>query len=578
MYLDIIKPYVYGMDSKWYHRKTPKLQINILKQIITSGEISKKKAADMLGAYYPDVSDSMKALSKLEFIKKSGRGLTTGHNYEQFYRITEKGLKALLEIKLDNDEFWKVAILLCMCSSRNLNKHELERYFSKYEYGFLGHRNIQGFFFFTHLFDSIIYNLLNVSENKEVPAYHRVLEYLALHGPSNMNDLVNKTRMTEEEIKQVINSSPLKHIKSKTAENTNSNYLNQIYQILIIQSETKEGLIYELSLLGIMVIIAVVTYHFAGMDNLRFAKGVWSTRKGPRLFYTTTNLKQYFDIIALNYKNKIPLIFGKWDLLKSQLGEMSYDSFDFLIYKANRIRTINEILWSGGTKEYYDDLQTLSIKAIRNLRPIYIAGNEVVKEFEKKQVWLANDPRMEPIYNKLREIDDLLICTRIQDQFEYPMLRENVLPNRDEIRRIEKLLRNEITFLFYLSLNTIPIITRSYKYTSKPKSFKPKLLVEIPEIREINELGSPKDRLMAILSKDKDIKEWFSAWIADIIEYRRKTSEKMLEFYDQISNPSRKRKSDRTPAKGIEISLRPEGAKVNILHQEYNMAKICHDF
>lgn len=565
--------------KRWYHGKTPKLQINILRQIIISGEISKKKAADMLKANYSDVSDSMDALVKLQFIE-SGTGdrrLTTGHNYEKFYRITENGLKALLEIKLDKDEFWKVIIFLCMCSSRPLDKNELEYYFSKYENGFLGHRNIQGFFSLTRLFDNIIYNLLKVSdEYKVVPPFQRVLECLALNGPSKINDLVNKTHMTEVEINKVINSNdlyPLKHLKSKTTKNTNSNCSNRILQVLIAQNETNEGFIYELSLFGAIVVLAIITYHFTRIDNLRFDNG---DRKGPRLFYTTINLRQYFDTIALNYKNKIPLIFGKWDLLRSQLGEMLYDSFDFLLYKVNRIRTINETVWSGGFKEYYDDLQTLSLNAIRNLYPIYLSGNEVVKEFERQQVWLANDSRMEPIYNKLREIDELLICTRIQDQFEYPTLRENILPNRDEIQRIENLLRNEITFLFYLSLNTKFIITRSYKYSSSETKSLGDELFEIPdEIRRIRELGSPMDRLMAILSMDKDIKDWFSAWITDIIKYRRKTSEIMSEFYDQISNPSRKRKSVRTPTKGIAIYPTAEGIKTSIWHQEYDIKKIC---
>ena len=249
--------------KRWYHGKTPKLQINILRQIIISGEISKKKAADMLKANYSDVSDSMDALVKLQFIE-SGTGdrrLTTGHNYEKFYRITENGLKALLEINLDKDEFWKVIILLCMCSSRPLDKNELEHYFSKYEYGFLGHHNIQGFFFLTRLFDNIIYNLLKVSdEYKVVPPFQRVLECLALNGPSKINDLVNKTHMTELEINKVINSndlSSLKHIKSNMTKNFNSNS-NRIFQILIVQNETKEGLIYELSLLGVMVIILLL--------------------------------------------------------------------------------------------------------------------------------------------------------------------------------------------------------------------------------------------------------------------------------------------------------------------------------
>jgi hypothetical protein len=173
-------------ENKWYHGKTPKLQINILKQIITSGELSKKMAAKMLGANYPDVSDSMDALVKLQFIKISGKRLTTGHNYEKFYKITEKGLRALLEINLDKSEFWKVIILLCMCSSRSVHGLELEHYFGKYEHGFLGHPSIHGSFFLTRLFDNAIHSLLKASdEYQTVIPLQRVLECLALNGLSN---------------------------------------------------------------------------------------------------------------------------------------------------------------------------------------------------------------------------------------------------------------------------------------------------------------------------------------------------------------------------------------------------------
>ena len=61
--------------KRWYHGKTPKLQINILRQIIISGEISKKRAAEMLKANYSDISDSMDALVKLQFIESQEIGV-----------------------------------------------------------------------------------------------------------------------------------------------------------------------------------------------------------------------------------------------------------------------------------------------------------------------------------------------------------------------------------------------------------------------------------------------------------------------------------------------------------------------
>ena len=41
----------------------------------------------------------------------------------------------------------------------------------------------------------------------------------------------------------------------------------------------------------------------------------------------------YFDSIIKNYQDKLPLIFGKWDFLKENLGFLLYHNFDFLIDK-----------------------------------------------------------------------------------------------------------------------------------------------------------------------------------------------------------------------------------------------------
>ena len=200
------------------------------------------------------------------------------------------------------------------------------------------------------------------------------------------------------------------------------------------------------------------------------------------------------------------------------------------------------------------------------------AAFTVIKEFERHQIWLANDSRMVPIYNKLIEIESQLIYANILDQ-SYPRVG---VPNSDEIKIIENLFKDEITFLFYMSLDTQFVITRSYKYRSHgTKSLEDKL-IEMPfDLREVYDLGSPQERLMAIFSKDSDIKNWFSVWIADIIEYRKETSKIMSDFYDQIMNLNRKRKSNQRPRKGVIIHSTPEGIRTKVLHEEYNITKIC---
>jgi hypothetical protein len=54
----------------------------------------------------------------------------------------------------------------------------------------------------------------------------------------------------------------------------------------------------------------------------------------PNLFYKDIGMSEYCDKMAYNYKEKIPRLIGKWDLLKSHLGSpLLYDNLDLFIYQ-----------------------------------------------------------------------------------------------------------------------------------------------------------------------------------------------------------------------------------------------------
>jgi hypothetical protein len=77
-----------------------------------------------------------------------------------------------------------------------------------------------------------------------------------------------------------------------------------------------------------------------------------------------------------------------------------------------------------------------------------------------------------------------------------------------DIKKIENLFGDEVCLLFYLDLNRIvgyshPELRQYPILDSKGR------LVLPPETEELYRLGSPKQRLMAILTKDNEIKEWF---------------------------------------------------------------------
>jgi hypothetical protein len=339
-----------------------------------------------------------------------------------------------------------------------------------------------------------------------------------------------------------------------------------------------------------MVVLAIISYHFTGIDtycnpdediNGNIADSI--TR--PRLFYNRINQTKYYDTIVKNYKYKIPLIFGKWDFLKSVLGTMLYDGFDFLTYKSSRSDTIDCSIWSFGSKEFYDDLRALTRDAIRRLDLIYAAGTLLLSEYKECQPWIANDSRIVSVYKKLREIKEIVKYGKIVFIIQ-ELKNGNPLPDElknmksyttSDIKNIENVFRDEISFLFYLSLITIILPAshkRKYPLDKIEHTERGTCLIIYPEDKEetieLSKLGVPQQRLMNILAKDKEIKQWFSGWIEGIIKYRSKVLDKMSEFYNKVNNASENKKMD-----SVTLNI---GKKNRYQEEEYDISKICSDF
>jgi hypothetical protein len=586
----------------WGVGKTPELQIKVLKQIIVSGQLSKKKATYLLiDNNYPDVSDAMHHLLSKRFIILSEKIRTSGRNPEKFYKITEKGLRALLEVNLYPEEFWRAIILLCIYSKKPISEEKFKEYYHKFEYDFLGHLDIQGYFFLTPLFDSILDQWLQARHDlQSISISQKLLECLAMNGPSTIQELMEETNLKKEDLLKVINNylvqsnnnndnSQKSYISTKASAKSNIKhdiakrkkfFHNFVRHTLIIANESPDkGIAYELSLFGIMVVIAIISYQFTGMDT-------YHDPARPSIFYNKINQTKYYDTIIKNYKYKIPLIFGKWDFLKSVLGTMLYDGFDFLTYKSSRYDTIDCSIWSFGSKEFYDDVRALTRDAIRRLDLIQAAGTLVLSEFKKYQTWIANDLRIDPVYKKLKEIRDIVKHANIVFIMQ-ELKAEKPLPEElkyfesytiSDIKVIENLFREEISFLFYLSLITITL-PASYKRKYPPRKIEhtehgTRLIIypeDEEETRELFKLGSPRQRLMTILAKDKEIKQWFSGWIGSIINYRSKVLDKMSEFHNEVNNADENMKVNNNQAN--------KSKKTKIYYpDEYNISNICSDF
>jgi hypothetical protein len=183
------------------------------------------------------------------------------------------------------------------------------------------------------------------------------------------------------------------------------------------------------------------------------------------------------------------------------------------------------------------------------------------------------------IYTKVREIGEILSYSELMvflkglktgkkiwhDESQNPKIMSYLI---SDIEKIENLFSTELCFPFYLNLNTnfFPSISRDNIKTNQRR------IIVDERTKEIFCLGSPEQRLMGVLARDKEIKQWFSTWIQDIINFRIKTSKMMSEFYKKINKPQDSIKA--SPKTGDDRNAEPE---IEILYEEYDMSKICSD-
>ena len=121
-----------------------------------------------------------------------------------------------------------------------------------------------------------------------------------------------------------------------------------MYHCIVTVGHTAKGVeTYELSLFGIIIAMTLVRYHEMG-------------RIGS-LFYNGILLQDYYNKIASNYKYALPLIFGKWYLLKTHLKIWSAYNFDIILGgKQVRSKTLHSSVLAKGNKEFYENMQPIS--------------------------------------------------------------------------------------------------------------------------------------------------------------------------------------------------------------------------
>lgn len=302
-----------------------------------------------------------------------------------------------------------------------------------------------------------------------------------------------------------------------------------MHSTVITKLNSKDSIkTYELSLFGVILVLTLVRYY--DMDRLKNG-----------LYYRNISFVDYYDKIASNYEDKLPLVFGKWRLLKNILRSYSAYNFDIILDKELRLGDSNMIsIISGGNKELYYSIREIILQTRRQIGHLADAGwiawlkytANVLYEYEGPQnqdndylmnqdIHVQSGPDMQKVDVVKKKLDEIIILLNpLEHGFsKSTSLQPEVI--REILHQLEKLFADEITAFYYFHLY--------YDYEFKGRISEPtKYYFSFKGGNQFPISEKPKSCLLSILVNDKEkplISEWFSRWMQDISNLQKEIYE-----------------------------------------------------
>lgn len=553
--------------EKWYKRKKPTLQIRILKIIAREGESSKIKLQESVNAHYPDVSDAVESLKKERIIEQSRVDFAKGRRPEIYYKLTKRGLEAVINEFSDPEIFWSTIISYCILNKYPLSPKEFDKYYRPFETKYLGYRNAHEFFFQVDFMDELFEKWNSIHDDGPITIPQKVLECIALHpsitleqiikylepqetkyeqmileqhrkrtknpkaqfSPFMPNDQVERyqsNRVSEENIIRVLKGHTLSSSYSLDQFSRNSEpseiraqYLDFIRHMLINVSEDETGKkLYKLTLFGVVLILATVYRYYRVRDKVFFNE-----------YLEQDGNNSYYSRVALNYKDKLPLIFGKWKLLTDIFFGVGYlmRNFEPVFSKEIRVQLISLPLTMGGIKELYENMRGLAYHRYSKLTEIYESGEAAIDRISE-----ADLSRISQVEKRLFEIDFLLGSADLRRFIGYLAEQNfNSFTKTNVLTSIENSFANELSFLFYINLTT----KFAYLPQFRDEHVIPSMLYDYMITgNEQRRFVKPRQILTSVLECDDEIRERFSAWYKDSISYEKQIINYMHDLQSEV--------------------------------------------
>ena len=352
---------------------------------------------------------------------------------------------------------------------------------------------------------------------------------------------MEKTKENESKIRKVISTYTLESY-TPLAEDTyyiyqniigkkyNKKYWDLLLHSVIIANQNKKGIeTYRLSLFGVILCLTLVRYY--DMGKLKHG-----------LYYNDILFPDYYDKIASNYKDKLPLIFGKWNLLNDILRLFSAYNFDIVLDKEIRLGDYDKLsIIRGGNKELHDGIREIVLQTRQQLEYFatmgltswfnYIEG--VQNEYEglehqdydylmNSNVNTQGKPNPQKVYAVNKKLNEIILSLHpLEEGFsKSTSLQPEV--RREIVHQLEEQFAGEITALYYFHLY--------FEYEFNTRISQPtRYYSSIDDDENQFPISSkPKSCLLSILQNDKEaplLNEWFYQWMQDISSLQKEVYE-----------------------------------------------------
>jgi hypothetical protein len=530
----MISRYLFTRKPYNEKKKKPYLRYKILNELTKYEFLSKSKAKNALKEHhYGEISEAFdylhdKKLVELEYEYSGGRGLP-----EKFYSITDDGLASIISDESDPEKFWLSIIRVNHNRSYPIDLQTINDLYKIFMSNYLKYASRESFFYLDRLNDiysdwlqekivtdsSIIVQVLEVLINYPNITAVQIISRLTKESisVSKLNGVLEDLTMTSIIYRDIM-TMPMDRISQER--------LLLQHNIIINGYNNLGQKTYKLSLLGILLFLTVLLHR---------------TSNNPE------SIMYYYNKIAAKYSendNKIlPLIFGKWSLLRNELGYDSLFNFDVILsrnlrsFVTSKSGIIPQYGQGLGCKELYQNVCAIIKSNSSKLKELYEYGISAIEKYEDNKIEYASvnineisKKRILPLISKLWEISELVNYMDI-DIYEKnkKFLKQIGQPvySTSPIERLCNALTEEITITYYLNLIS------ETKYHAKERK-----LDILPEW-QFNKIKWASPNLAVhftkILKDDREIMMWFDKWKSDILDFHETVKQMIVEEPERTS-------------------------------------------